>query len=207
MKNKIYSIALIIISLSVLLTSCKKESTDPNAPKVGDFYYSDNTFSSGDAPQAGKNCIGIVFSNNYGEHKRNLIVSLDETASKWCINDTIIKKNSKTDGLKNMEIIQAIDKWDSIFVAFKWAADRGDGWYLPAKEELLALYNTYKINKEKFNSKLIVSGGTPIDNEWYWSSSEHTKKYSWAVSFSYGGSTSIGRVYPDNKIRAIKVVQ
>lgn len=207
MKKRLYTLTLLLITFAVVLTSCKKDPIDPTAPQIGDFYYSDNTFSSGTTPTPGKECIGIVFSNNYGKQNKRLIVSLEEAVSQWSTTDTVIKKNSLEDGMKNMEEIQKLDKWESVFVAFKWAADQGEGWYLPAKEELLELYRAYNIDKESFNSKLTISQGMPIDNEWYWSSSEHTKKYSWAVSFDYGGTTSIGRVYPTNKIRAIKVIR
>lgn len=122
-----------------------EEYDDTNA-KVGDFYFSDNTWSPNLVD--GKKCIGIVFDVN-PDGKSGKIVSLDEVNEKaWATEGTtyataLAGANNRADGMANMETIKAKDEDYSNFPAFKWCADRTEGgltWYLPAPYELQDLY-------------------------------------------------------------------
>ena len=82
----------------------------------------------------------------------------------------------------------SICKWDD---AKKWCEDKGDGWYLPSKDELLAIYKV----RGTLNATLSSVGGTqlclsnphtgdcPYD---YWSSTEPTPLTADYVNFSTG---------------------
>ena len=59
-----------------------------------------------------------------------------------------------------------------------------EGEYIPSLAQLhLILLNIKEVNKA-----LEAVGGTPMKNDWYWSSTEHSASSSWLVSFYSGGS-------------------
>lgn len=114
--------------------------------KVGDYYYSDNTWSTN--LDTDKTCIGIVFEVNE-DGNSGKIVSLDEVNEKaWATEGTTYATTATgatnpADGMANMETIKTLDEDYSDFPAFKWCADRTEGgltWYLPAPYELQDLY-------------------------------------------------------------------
>lgn len=88
---------------------------------------------------------GVVFYvDDSGEH--GLLVSPSGFEGKWCkkeqANNTINCYDEK-DGAVNMETIATYIKdndasWDE-FPLFQWARSLGDGWYIPASDELKLL--------------------------------------------------------------------
>jgi hypothetical protein len=98
---------------------------------------------------------GIVFwVDESGKHGK--IVSLDEAKLQWCADDESKKKLTsiavhRQNGMINLQSIMELTDWKSKYPAFAWCADRGAGWYLPAKEELEILFadkNVYaQVNK------------------------------------------------------------
>ena len=140
--------------------------------KVGD-YYNEN----------GKE--GVVFwVDASGEHGK--IVSLTESKTKlqWTFSENEQKKligaNSETDGAYNMSVVKKRSNWQSKYPAFKWCADLGEGWYLPAIEELKRFTLNNTVHKA-VNQTLATKGGTKIPDigasHWYWSSTERNYKY------------------------------
>ena len=135
--------------------------------KVGD-YYNEN----------GKQ--GVVFEVS-GGGRHGKIVSLDETEAPWdsrfkFFNGTKTGANSMSDGKANTDKIMS--RSDSeYFEAFVWCRNKGDDWYLPAKEELKAIYN----NKSAIDSTLTKHGGAKLQNRWYWSSTEDNGLCAWDV--------------------------
>lgn len=105
---------------------------------------------------------GIVFYvTDNGLHGK--IVSEDEMYCQWSVEDVRTSATDKNDGMANMKKIQAISGWHEKYPAFARCADKGDGWYLPALNELKTLYE----------SKVVKSG-------WYWSSTECDYDYQYA---------------------------
>lgn len=98
--------------------------------KVGDYYN-----------VGGKE--GVVFwVDETGKHGK--IVSMDQTELQWCTDDEYNKKltgiaTDSSNGLNNLRSIMKIDEWRNKYPAFAWCADHGDGWYLPAIDELKEL--------------------------------------------------------------------
>ena len=124
--------------------------------KVGD-YYNDGVRE------------GVVFEVSAdGQHGK--IVSMKQSAKEllWSSDsaerERRIGADSKTDGAYNMAKVKAISGWQSKYPAFAWCADLGEGWYLPAKEELLVIYK----KKDKLSRNL-------ADRLFYlfWSSTEY----------------------------------
>ena len=66
-----------------------------------------------------------------------------------------------------------------------------EGEYIPSLAQLhLILLNIKEVNKA-----LEAVGGTPMKNDWYWSSTEYSAYNSWFVYFSSGGSPSYYKYY------------
>ena len=137
--------------------------------KVGD-YYNDGVRE------------GVVFEVSAdGQHGK--IVSMKQSAEKieWTSveeHNLLIGADSKTNGAYNMIKVKSIPDWRNKYPAFKWCADLGDGWYLPAKEELLTIYKY----KDKLNPKLTDK----LHERRYWSSTEYNAFWAWLVYMGTG---------------------
>lgn len=126
---------------------------------------------------------GIVFEiwdNGYS----GKIVSLEQSEQylQWSTEAeflrTFVLSDDKDYGANNMAVIQRISDWQRRFPAFKWCADLGERWYLPAKNELMAIYR----NMDKINSALDI----PLDDSCYWSSTEDNFMLSFGEVFAEG---------------------
>ena len=172
-------------------TPNEKELT--SAPyAVGDYYYDgvkegvvfeiwDNG-NSGKIVSMTKSSSSLLWSSDTDEQKR------------------LIGADSETDGAYNMAVVKAISGWESKYPAFKWCADLGEDWYLPAKQELQTIYN----NRTAIDANLTDVIGT----SWYWSSTEYDFQYSsgefcaWHV-YMYDGYTGSDPKYNDGYVRAV----
>ena len=65
------------------------------------------------------------------------------------------------------------------------------GWNLPTKEELMLIY----ANKDIINKALILAGGQPMKEDWYWSSSEYNNFSAWNQSFNDGTIDGYDKYY------------
>lgn len=146
--------------------------------KIGDLY-SENGLK------------GVVFAvDQNGEHGK--ILSLDEAEFSWCRSREWVKKIeigcfNAEDGAENMKKIMSFVGWEDNYPAFKWCKDKGEDWYLPAKEEISAI--TLE-EREAVNAGLAAAGGTLIPNVGesgrYWSSTEYDAASAWHVYMRYG---------------------
>ncbi len=159
-------------------------STFTSAPYAVGDYYNDGTkegvvFEVWDNGNSGK-IVGMMRSTG------TLYWSSDETEQ-----ERLIGADSETDGAANMAVVKAISGWESKYPAFKWCADLGDGWYLPAKEELITMYNNKDMLNTNLTDKLSAS---------YWSSTERDYQYAsgrfsaWIVSVGNGSTTSLDKL-------------
>ena len=172
-------------------TPNEKELT--SAPyAVGDYYY--------DGVKE-----GVVF-DVWDNGNSGKIVSMTKSSSslQWS-SDTdeqkrMIVADSETDGAYNMAVVKAITDWESKYPAFKWCADLGESWYLPAKQELITIYN----NKTAIDANLTDVLGTYT----YWSSTESDGQSSsgvfcaWRVIMTVG-STNYDVKYYYRYVRAV----
>ncbi len=130
---------------------------------------------------------GVVFYiTSDGLHGK--IVSEDETQCAWSTENVSTGATDKNDGMANMKKIQAISGWHEKYPAFAWCADKGDGWYLPALNELKTLYESKTVEL----------------SYWYWSSTEdyYNCYIAWIVNMSDGG-TSGSNKYSTLYVRAV----
>ncbi len=167
--------------------------TDPTKTyKVGD-YYNDGVRE------------GVVFEvSTDGKHGK-IVSMMQSKFLRWTSDDTerrrLIGADSETDGAANMAKVKAISGWQDKFPVFKWCADLGEGWYLPAKEELVALYWNKETLNLKLKDKLLGK---------CWSSTEYGVQYSngdfcaWRVGLNYG-STDFNFKNFDYFVRAVSV--
>ena len=74
---------------------------------------------------------------------------------------------------------------------------KGD-WYLPALGELQLIYK----NRSTLNNSLSKVGGTQLETNWYWSSSEYNSYNAWIFDF-YLGSWSANNKYNSVYVRPV----
>lgn len=146
----------------------------------------------------------VVQVKENGYH--GLIMSLDEIEEYWYCNPSnpywrmVTSASDCNNGMHNQEIISEIINlynlsWD-LFPAFKWCKDKGEGWYLPAINELVEINKAYhggEIKKNKaaqiaFNRILEENGGKPLQNSFtnYLSSTEITGEKVYTIYFESG---------------------
>lgn len=120
-----------------------------------------------------------------------LAISLDEIYLPWSVfrkpDLRTVGTTDRSDGRVNMRIVEEYIaanglSWDD-FPAFKWCREKGEGWYLPAIDELLNIGHNYNggsraSNNRKahkfFNDRLKAAGGERMDRLVYYFSSTET---------------------------------
>ncbi len=132
--------------------------------RVGD-YYSKNGLR------------GIVFwVDASGQHGK--IVSMAEEKLSWDTNG--VNRLVGANDLKNGATNQAKGVAASV-PSFGYCKSQGEGWYMPAKEELIQLFKA----KTKVNATLKKMGQRFLQ-AWYWSSTEGDNDQAWCLDM-YGG--------------------
>lgn len=144
---------------------------------------------------------GIIY---YIDENITKIMMLDEAPQlKWCTNEknsdyVSVGTTDKEDGRVNMATIKTVDGWESKYPAFKWCADHGEGWYLPAYNELLKIHE----QRETLNKTLEDNGFATLDKGHYWSSTEQTPEYAYMLYF-YLGNNPTDFKYKEYRVRAV----
>lgn len=128
------------------------------------------------------------------DKQHGLLISLDEIYLPWSVfrkSDLRLSGiDDRADGAANMEKVAAYIAanglaWDD-FPAFKWCREKGEGWYLPAIDELLTIGHNYnggsrmsnnRQARNRFNDALKDHGGERMDRlVYYFSSTEMDEK-------------------------------
>lgn len=164
--------------------------------------------------------IGIVFELD-GDGNAKKIVSLkqSENTLQWAkyVNDEECAEGyatkfstNETDGSGNWQIIcdnVTDENTEGNYPAFEYCnglTDGGKSWYLPALNELKAVYT----NKAAINvaiGKLPIGTATELpSNGWFWSSSQSNsdERYACPISFNNGNQND-GTKYYVNNVRAV----
>jgi hypothetical protein len=139
-------------------------SGDGDAYEVGDIYY-----DNGD-PQ------GVVVEvSALGQYAK--IIALVEYYAEWSDFSSETGAQNQNSGDLNLNIIRNIVD-ESVYPAFEQCINLGSGWYLPALNEMLNIEK----NKTKINDKLAnISGATPLDSAYYWTSTEVNTSFAQAT--------------------------
>lgn len=138
----------------------------------------------------------IYFLDDQGH---GLAVSLEQTRLKWedvddeedCRDLPALVNMSRFDrqcviGLGAEETSEIVAYQG--YPAANWCVSRGNGWYLPSIGELYQLLVVANAEKGKngFISVILTTcGGTPLDGNWYWSSTEENAENIYNIS-AYG---------------------
>ena len=136
--------------------------------KIGDFYN-----------ENGKR--GIVFEVSSGG-KHGKIVSVEQMQAKWSVDSdsckNIVGATDFEDGELNSRVIRKIYNWKMKFPAFAQCAEMGEGWYLPAINELEKILSggPYSLVIHNMNaiSKYL---GQEFYRVYYWSSTEKERRF------------------------------
>ncbi|MBQ9473833.1 MAG: hypothetical protein IJU81_05430 [Bacteroidales bacterium] len=157
---------------------------------------------------------GIVF---YASGGMGLAVSVDVAEEKWQdskkknIKDVSrIPNNSSEDrsfsagiGLNYTRAIIA-ELENGTASAAEWCVNHGEGWYLPSAGELVWLLKVYSNDQGGIliNNALVSIGGFPLEEGWYWSSSECDENE--AINVSSRGNGSCEDKTTILKVRAVR---
>ncbi len=191
----------------------------PKPVAVGDYYYSDNTFSA--AYDNTKTAIGIVFWVDPADATKGKIVSLDEGRGEWGPQD-INEHEAGVDGIrsdadgktatKNLITLRK-DEVDfaTNYYAFNFAYEKNDSdvngpWYLPAKDELMKLYSWWDTNQPANNLIITTAGGTMLASDFYKSATESYTGTNMCVNFSYGISSTNSKTSND-RVRLVRDIE
>ena len=168
-----------------------RKPTAKRTYKVGD-YYDDGTKQ------------GVVFEvDKAGKYVK--IVSLTQSSEvlQWAddaVWENKIGAESRTNGAENMKKVQAISGWRNKYPAFRWCADLGEGWYLPAIEEVETFLLDDNVHNA-VNATLKARGATCLydkgDMKWYWSSTEspYREFWAWIVTMNNSNTAQYGKCY------------
>lgn len=128
------------------------------------------------------------------EGRHGLVISLDETMIDWSVfrkpDLRTVGTDDSKDGARNMETVARYIAENGLawsdFPAFEWCRARGEGWYLPSIDEMLAIGHNYnggsrmgnvRPARNKFNAALKEHGGKRMDRlVYYFSSTEKDEK-------------------------------
>ena len=151
---------------------------------------------------AGGHAEGIVFTVS-ADGKHGKILSLVESSGlKWNTTGGKDETLDADDGAVNWNIIKSKDASFTNYPAFAWCASLGDGWYIPAINELLAVRTAWGATieeKEAFNKRISDVGGIPLKmtamvggsakSAYYYSSTEKESAANKALSLSFNSTS------------------
>lgn len=117
-------------------------------------------------------------------------------------------------GWDNNVAIWKLPNFETDYPAFKFCKDLGEGWYIPSRRELSAIYNGLlgkdsTIGEERTNQIIEENGGTPIKLYGvYWSCCQHKTDKSKAWTIKMNGSKDAKSAVKSEvyRVRAIKMI-
>ena len=133
---------------------------------VGDYYPN---------PTDPETAVGVVYWLSPGsENRSGKALSFDTSEQAWSDAPAQeIQAINIVTGWVNMSAALAVDATLQCFPAFRWCADKGEGWYLPARYELHVMREQWGRNHEVIDRALAAVGGELLSGEdIYLSSSE-----------------------------------
>ena len=158
------------------------------------FYYVgqySTTFGSG----------GVVYEIINGGQNGKMVSVKEGSSLYWSTEYATTGAIDKKNGANNMATIKALNHDLSQYPAFKWCADYGTDWYLPALNELRVIID----QKSYIDSTLSANGYVTISAP-QWSSTEYSRSYSYGYCYS-GYSYSEGYEYNDDSKKTSKRVR
>lgn len=173
---------------------CTIPVSQSKLPQVGEVYNQNGV-------------IGVIYEVS-SDGRSGKIVSLNESTKNWSSNvSSSTYATSYDNGEANMQTICNLSSWTSYYPAFYYCYNLGTGWYLPAKDELAALFEAVRsYGSSKFDQVLSDNGGQEFSSASdYWSSTE--VDYEWAYTVNKLGTVRSNVKKNNNyRVRAIRKV-
>lgn len=156
---------------------------------VGDLYYKE-----GDK----ENAIGVVYAvTDGGQHGK--VISLDETSLAWSTENVSVGATDIDDGAMNSASIVKIEGNGAKYPANAWCVAKGQGWYMPSVNEMIAINGVSFLLNVTLQEK-----GTPIEaGGRYWTSTEVDADNSYVFVNSLEPSSSNVVKTESAKVRAV----
>lgn len=155
---------------------------------------------------------GIVFEIGDGYAK---VVSLDESICKWAIGDgettRIGTESGPVEGINNTDLFRNRADLQN-FPAAAWCIEKGDGWYMPSREEMNSIRNKLKLtdetNRASINATITDCFGTPFtQTTYYWTCCENPNNMNvWTVKALSAGDHYSSARKSDRPVRAVKKI-
>lgn len=173
--------------------------------KVGDFYPDPNV-NLDDAGAVAK-IEGVVFSVTE-DGKHGSIFSLKEGKGlKWSVLGGPDYTDDKENGQANFDALKILEPDFYGYPAFIWCASLGEGWYIPAINELMVMRDAWGVTQAQrraLNKKIEQAGGDPMrqsvyveakgqnSSAMYYSSTEVAEKQNKIYSLSFNSNSAAG---------------
>lgn len=157
--------------------------------KVGDYY--PNPSVDVNDPEEVAKVEGIVFAVSEDGKSGKVFSKFEVTGYQWSLSGTVDNTDEADDGSVNTAAVAALESVDLNTIqypVFDYCAGLGNGWYVPAINELVAIHTLrgdLSIHKNALNTKLTEVGGTGFSEVLYYSSTEFesSRNKAYAVNF------------------------
>ena len=162
--------------------------------KVGDYY--PNPSVDVDDPEEVAKVEGIVFAVSEDGKSGKVFSKFEVTGYKWSLTGTVDNTDDADDGSVNTADIAELESNDLNTIqypAFDYCAGLGNGWYVPAVNELVAIHTLrgdLTTQKNALNTKLTDVDGVGFSEVLYYSSTEYAdgRNKAWAVNYKRASS-------------------
>lgn len=138
------------------------------------------------------------------------ISGVDPSVCVWSPLDAVTGAESRVNGAANQEIILAgASDPASSYPAAYWCSQVGDGWYLPALDEMLQVREIYAADVATFDGWLTSNGGSVMNvgKGSYWTSTEGSSSEAYFVKVtSTKDPETIAKTSASRCVRAVKVI-
>lgn len=147
---------------------------------------------------------GVVF---YVDDTTVKIISAEKSSEVWSTECADVPTFDWYNGANNMARVTALEDWEIKYPAFKWCADLGEGWYLPALEELREVYKYFGV----VNATLSANGYDTLDmydEKYCWSSTTTRSNTNPPIHYlSALGCSFRGNFYGDSPKDEVQMVR
>lgn len=144
--------------------------------------------------KCGSRSLAVALHDQANGEDVTLTAKKDETEYNGYI-DTYLDAVANWTGKANTEHIKQIGLNKEISLA--------ENEYIPSFGEMLFVF----LNRKAINEALEAVGGTPIDDVWYWTSTEFSASYAWGLSLLIGYVSYRPKASYTGRVRAVSTFQ
>lgn len=138
------------------------------------------------------------------------ISGVDPSVCVWSPLDAVAGADSRVNGAVNQEtMLEGASDPESAYPAAYWCSQVGEGWYLPALDEMLKVREIYAADVTSFDGWLTSNGGSVLNvgKGSYWTSTEGSSSEAYFVKVtSTKDPETISKTSSTRSVRAVKVI-